>query len=246
MGICCSTLVHVGKNGIMFQTLLKSFWLCSFWKRPDWSQKDLEPDLCFSTLVHVGKMGSGSKPFLNYFHPFHFERGQTVSKWDWNLASAFPLWSVLQKWCQVPNPFYKSCCFLFISKGSKLVPKGFGTWPLLLHFGSCWKKFWHFLKSFGWLSFWKGPSWSQRGLKPDLCFSTLVHVRKTGVKFQTLLKSFYSFSFWKGQTRPKWAWKLASAFPLWPMLEKMGSNSRRFLEIILVLVGKMGSGSKTF
>jgi len=28
----------------------------------------------------------------------------------------------------------------FILKGTKLVPKGFGTWPLFFHFGPCWKK----------------------------------------------------------------------------------------------------------
>jgi hypothetical protein len=25
-------------------------------------------------------------------------------------------------------------------KGAKLIPKGFGTWPLLSHFGPCWRK----------------------------------------------------------------------------------------------------------
>jgi hypothetical protein len=170
----------------MFQTLLKSFWLCSFWKRPDWSQKDLEPDLCFSTLVHVGKMGSGSKPFLNHFHPFHFERGQTVSKWDWNLASAFPLWSVLKNWGQVPNFFTNHVVFC---------------------------------------SFRKAPNWSQRGLELDLCFSTLVRV---GTSCDTFLNHLGDFHFERGQAGPKGVWNLTSAFPLWSMLEKLGSGSKPF------------------
>jgi hypothetical protein len=28
---------------------------------------------------------------------------------------------------------------LFILKGAKLVQNGFGTWPLLFHFGPCWE-----------------------------------------------------------------------------------------------------------
>ena len=152
----------------------------------------LELGLCFSTLVPVEKMGSGSKSSLQIMlFIVQFEMRQTGPKGVWNLTSAFPLWSMLEK--------------------------------VVSHFKP-------FLKSVWWFSFWKGSSWSQRGLEPDLCFSTSVHVKKRGVRFKTLLKSFYSFSFWKGQTRPKWVWKMASAFPLWPMLEKVGLNSKRFLK----------------
>jgi len=98
----------------------------------------LEPNLCFSTLVHVGKIGVRFQTFLKKISSFHRERGQAGPKWVWNLAFAFPLWSMLEKWGQVPNPLTIILFFVCL-KGAKLVPKAFGTSPLLFHFGSCWK-----------------------------------------------------------------------------------------------------------
>jgi len=40
---------------------------------------------------------------------------------------------------KVPNPA-GTISTPFILKKAKLAPKGFGTWPLLFHFGPCWKK----------------------------------------------------------------------------------------------------------
>ena len=135
------------------------------------------------------KMGSCSKPFWNRFGCFRFGKNLTGPKRIWNLTSAYPFWSMLEKWGQVPNPF-KIILTLFILKGAKLFPNGFGTWPLFFHFGPCWKNGVRFQILFTnhvvYCAFWNAPNWSQRGLEPDLCFSTLVHVGKSGVTFQAL------------------------------------------------------------
>ena len=144
-------------------------------------------------LFHVGpfwkKWDHVPNPFEIGLGVFVLEKNLTGPKRIWNLTSAYPFWSMLEKWGQVPNPF-KIILTLFILKGAKLFPNGFGTWPLLFHFGPCWKNGVRFQTLFTnhvvYCSFWKGPNWSQRGLEPDLCFSTLVHVGKNGVKFQTL------------------------------------------------------------
>ena len=51
-------------------------------------------------------MGSGSKPFLKSCSSFSIWRGQTGPEGVWNLTSAFPLWSMLEKMGSVSKPFW--------------------------------------------------------------------------------------------------------------------------------------------
>ena len=115
-----------------------------------------------------------------------FGKGPTGPKGIWNLTYAFPLWSMSEKWGQVPKPF-KIILILFILKGPSCSQMG-------LEPGLCFSTLVHdekwdqvpnpLFNPFVFVHFWKGPNWSQRGLEPDLCSSTLVHVGQNGVKFQ--------------------------------------------------------------
>ena len=124
-GLCFSTLVHVAKNGVKFQTLFKIIvFVVHFYRGQIGPKAVWNLTSAFPLWSMLEKVGSGSKPFLNHFGPFHFERGQAGPKWVWNLASAFPLWSMLEK---VFQTLFKIILVLFILKGVTLVPKGFGT-----------------------------------------------------------------------------------------------------------------------
>ena len=114
------------------------------------------------------KVVSGSKPFGDQFGSFHFETGQFRPQRVFYLPPTFPLWTMLEKVGSGSKPrFYRFATYrfhimfyrlsytisansigfnlkpfwsLFKMKGSKSVPKGFGTCPLLFRFGPCWKK----------------------------------------------------------------------------------------------------------
>ena len=170
-------------------------------------------------------------PFWKHLGPFHFERNQTCPNGGLEPDLCFfPLWFMLKKRSQVPSPF-KIILVLFILKEAKLVPNGFGTWPLLLHFGSCWEKgarFQTFAISCWPCSFRKGSDWSQTGLEPVLCFSTFIHVGKLGSGSNPVQNHCVVFHFESGQAGPKCVCNLASAFPLWTTLEKLGPGSKPF------------------
>jgi len=92
----------------------------------------------FPLWAMMEHMGWGSKPFQNHSGPFHFERGQIGPKRGLAPDLCFSILVHVGKWGQNPNPFKVILAF-FILKGAKLVPNGFGTWPLLVHFVPCWK-----------------------------------------------------------------------------------------------------------
>ena len=86
---------------------------------------------------------------------------------------------------------------IVFSLGFSLGPEGSGTRPLLFHFGTSWKKLGQVPNPFRIILIpfiLKGTKLVPKGLEPDPCFSTLVHVGKSGVKFQTPLESFCSLS----------------------------------------------------
>ena len=95
-------------------------------------------DSVFSTMVHVGEKGIMLQACLTSFWLFSFWKKTTGPTEISTLTSAFPLWSMLKKLGQVPNPF-KIILILCILKEAKLVPNGFGIWPLLFRFYPCWK-----------------------------------------------------------------------------------------------------------
>ena len=141
----------------------------------------LEPGLCFSTLVHAGKMGSGSKSVNNHFVFCLFERSQTGPKGVWNLSSAFPLWSMLEKCGQVPSPFLTQIRPFHFEQG-QTSPEGvwsltsaFPLWSMLDKMGSSSKPF---RNQFGPVHFERGHAgskwvWNLASAFPLWCLDTI-------------------------------------------------------------------------
>ena len=72
-GPCFATWIHVGKNGVSFQTFFKSFWPFQFEKCQTGPEGVWNRTSAFPLWSRLEKVGPGSKPFQNNFGPFHFE-----------------------------------------------------------------------------------------------------------------------------------------------------------------------------